>query len=454
MDIGYESWNGYCLPFLFHRRDIMNINNGQLTLMFDINGTFISSGESEQEVLRDRDCTIDTPVIHGFRPEPIYGKGIEIFPKIPGKVDTPYMQKMYLNNLDPLETYDKFLVLFSTGKDSVAAVLNLLELGVPKNKIILLHHDIDGNSAKKMDWPATKPYCIAFAEAFGLELRFSFREGGFWGEVYRYGSKQPVQFQDADGSMKRIEPVAWARSQELKQLMVQAELHNDMDLYKQYDDELRSYGYRYKFPAKKADLQTRYCSGVLKIEVGGTAVAHQIDTTKDCKIMIVSGERRGESPNRMKYNMLELHKTHAPSRNRRIVHHFRNVIDFSEKDVWEVIKRNRVMSHPCYAAGWGRASCACCIFSSPSHFAGIKELLPDYYENIRQAEIELQFNLDYNMPIDEFVGNAKSCVVHSEKKAIYQLLTGDIRKEDIILPDRVEWTYPAGAFRQGVGGPC
>lgn len=426
---------------------------GQLTLSFDSEETEITV-VPEIAVIRDRDCTIETPVVHGVKPEPIYGKGIKIFPSVPGKTNTPHMMKYYLNNLDPLETYDLFFVLFSGGKDSVASVLNLLELGVPKDKIVLIHHEIDAGSDKKMDWPATKPYCLAFAEAFGLEIRFSFREGGFWGEVYRYGSKQPVQFQDADGSMKRIEPQAWARSQELKNLMLQAELEGNLELFKKYDEELRGYGYRFKFPAKAADLSSRYCSGVLKIEVGSVAIAHQVDTKKDCKIMVLSGERRGESTNRSNYNMMELHRTHAPVRNKRIVHHFRNVIDFSERDVWEVLKRNRVLPHPCYSVGWGRASCACCIFSSPSHFAGIRELLPSYYENIRQSEIELQFTLDNKLSIDEFVGNARSCVVHSEKQAIHQLLTGEIRAEDIVLPEGVEWTYPAGAFRQGIGGPC
>jgi 3'-phosphoadenosine 5'-phosphosulfate sulfotransferase (PAPS reductase)/FAD synthetase len=431
----------------------MSAVSGQLMLSFEAEQTEIIV-EQEIEVLRDRDCSIDTPVKHGLTPEMIYGKGISIFPSVPGRKDTPHLQKYYLHNLDPLESYSKIYALFSGGKDSVAAVLNLLELGVPRQKIILLHHDIDGGSEKKMDWPATKPYCLAFAKAFGLEIRFSARLGGFWGEVYRYGSKQPVEFQDADGTVKRVEPIAWARSLELKALMEQAEIEDDLEKFKTYDEELRSYGYRFKFPAKGADLQSRYCSGVLKIEVGQVAIAHQVDTQRNCKILVVSGERRGESTNRSKYNMMELHRTHAPVRNKRIVHHFRNVIDFSEKDVWEVIRRNRVVPHYCYSAGWGRASCAACIFSSPSHFAGIRELLPDLYKTIQQAEQELQFTLDNKKSIDEFVGSAKSCVDHTQKLAIHKLLTGEIKPEDIILSDSEEWLYPAGAFRHGIGGPC
>lgn len=42
-----------------------------------------------------------------------------------------------------LESYGRVLVAFSDGKDSTAAVLRLLESGVPKDRIELWHHDVD-----------------------------------------------------------------------------------------------------------------------------------------------------------------------------------------------------------------------------------------------------------------------------------------------------------------------
>lgn len=66
------------------------------------------------------------------------------------------------------EEYDLVIVLFSGGKDSTAAYFKLLELGVPKNKIELWHHDIDGkNKERRMDWPCTQEYVKAFAEREG-----------------------------------------------------------------------------------------------------------------------------------------------------------------------------------------------------------------------------------------------------------------------------------------------
>lgn len=67
---------------------------------------------------------------------------------------------------------------------------------------------------------------------------------------------------------------------------------------------------------------------------------------------ICSGERRGESTGRSKYNEMEIYfRANAEKKLKRTVHQWRPVIDYSEKDVWEVMKRNKVNPHPCYRAG-------------------------------------------------------------------------------------------------------
>ncbi len=54
-----------------------------------------------------------------------------------------------------LSIYDKFIIFFSSGKDSLASLLHLIDLGVDISKIELWHHDVDGRegSALQMDWP-------------------------------------------------------------------------------------------------------------------------------------------------------------------------------------------------------------------------------------------------------------------------------------------------------------
>ena len=84
--------------------------------------------------IKDLDCTKDTPVIYGHEDASIYGQGIRIKPRVPGRQDSEHMKKIYLEELLPLEEYDMIAVLLSGGKDSIACYYKLIELGVPKEK--------------------------------------------------------------------------------------------------------------------------------------------------------------------------------------------------------------------------------------------------------------------------------------------------------------------------------
>ena len=65
-----------------------------------------------------------------------------------------------------LSDYGTFIVAFSGGKDSIACLLHLLDLGISKEKIELWHHEIDGREGSQlMDWPSTPSYCKKVAEA-------------------------------------------------------------------------------------------------------------------------------------------------------------------------------------------------------------------------------------------------------------------------------------------------
>ena len=154
---------------------------------------------AEATFVRDIDCNAQTPVVFGEPVSPIYGSGIGIKPRVPGRRDSDHFKEIYLPELLPLEEYDKIIVLFSGGKDSLCAVLNLLELGVPKEKIELWHHDIDGgHPSRRMDWRCTSAYVKSFAEAMGIKLLVSYRVNGFFGELYRLGASEPVEWVDPE----------------------------------------------------------------------------------------------------------------------------------------------------------------------------------------------------------------------------------------------------------------
>ncbi len=134
----------------------------------------------------------------------VYGEGVGQAPALLGRKDSAHMEAIYLDSLLPLEDYDKIIVLFSGGKDSLACVLDLMERGVPREKIELWHHDIDGgHPTRKMDWPVTQNYVRAVAEYLGITLRVSWRVNGFWGEVYRLGASWPIQYTDPASGARR-----------------------------------------------------------------------------------------------------------------------------------------------------------------------------------------------------------------------------------------------------------
>lgn len=438
--------------------------------------------------VRDIDCTKDTPVCLGVKEDPIYGKGVRIQPRFPGREDTEHFRSIYLPELLPFEEYDLIAVLFSGGKDSAAAYCKLRELGVPREKIELWHHDIDGgHPSRRMDWRCTQNYVRAFAEAEGVPLRISWRKNGFFGELYRIGASEVIEWEDPDsGEIFQCRPSK-------KQMLCDEIKSKAID---GMEEELKKYGYRMKFPAKSGDLSSRWCSAYLKIMVadsvisnldrlgelekiggkrqkfpakGGThdgrwcsgnlkaavadSVVSNLDKTRqDTKILIVSGERRGESSGRAKYNEMEFDRTNAEAKNHRTVHHWRPVIDYSEIDVWTVLKRNRINPHPVYRCGWNRCSCAMCIFSLPSHFAGIKELYPEEYAALKRDEEVLKFTIDNTRDLDTYVNGAKSCVYRGDEQALQALITGEYSADDIYV--KGEWMFPAGAFHGAEGGPC
>lgn len=442
----------------------------------------------QPEYIKDSDCTKDTPVTKGKEDTPIYGTGKRIKPRQPGRTETEYMKKIFIPELLPLEEYDLIVVLFSGGKDSMACYYKLLELGVPKEKMELWHHDIDGgHPTRRMDWRCTANYVKAFADAEEIILRVSYRVNGFFGELYRVGASEPIEWIDPEtGEIMKCRPsINYTRCQEIKEKLTE-----------DIEEQLKEYGYRMKFPAKTGDLSKRWCSAYLKICVadtvmsnldrmeelerlggkrhkfpakGGThqgrwcsgnlkaavqdSVTSNLHKTKEnTKILIVSGERRGESTGRSKYNEMEIHRTNAEKKAHRTVHQWRPVIDYSEKDVWEVLKRHKVNPHPCYRAGWNRCSCAMCIFSTPSLFAGIRELYPEEWEALKQDEKILGFTLDNKCDLETFVGDTKPCVYWGDKEAIHSLITGEFSKDNVYIKDK--WMYPAGAFHGAEGGPC
>jgi 3'-phosphoadenosine 5'-phosphosulfate sulfotransferase (PAPS reductase)/FAD synthetase len=225
--------------------------------------------------------------------------------------------------------YGKIIVAFSTGKDSLACFLHLLDKGVPKSKIELWHHNIDGcEGSTLMDWPITPGYGEAIARTFGVPIYYSWKVGGFEREMLRENSlTAPTKFETPFDGVCQIGGTRGKKNT------------------------------RKKFPQVSANLSVRWCSAYLKIDVCASAIRNQARFDHS-KTLIVSGERAEESKSRANYNVFEPDRSdNRCGRSQRHVDRYRPVHKWPERRVWDIIEKYKVIPHPAYILGWGRVSC-------------------------------------------------------------------------------------------------
>lgn len=298
----------------------------------------------------------------------------------------------------------KIILTFSGGKDSVAMLLYLLELGIDKNRIELHHHEVDGKDFQLFDWACTPSYCQAFADAFGIPIVFSWRKGGIMREIYR----ENEGLQDVFYQGKEI-----------------------IRLPSQKGDTTKR-----KFPAVTANLMTRWCSSVVKIDVLSRVITNSF---KAGDLLILTGERRQESPARSKYKACQKHKNWTKSRN---AWHWRPIIDFTEKQVWDLFKKYKVQPHPCYELGWSRCSCQTCIFSSPNTWASIFQLSPQKIDYLAKVEKDINHTIYHKITIWDKVKKGISFIKPDKLKRWKNEALGIF-----VSPIFVEkWRLPQGAF--------
>lgn len=255
-----------------------------------------------------------------------------------------------------IHEYDPYIIMFSGGKDSTACFLHLLDLGVPKHKIELWHHLVDGKGNHLMDWECTEDYCRKFAEAFTIPIFFSWKEEGFEGEMNRENRPtKPNWFETPDGLF--------------------------------YSGGMGKANTRLLFPQLSDNLSVRWCSAYLKIDVGKTALINQ-KRFEGKRILILSGERAQESFARRHYAYFEKDPADNRSGKKSIRHvdRCRIIHQWSEKQVWEIIRKHKVVVHPCYYLGYSRCSCKFCIFGSPDQISSSAFLSPQYFRKIVQYE--------------------------------------------------------------------
>jgi 3'-phosphoadenosine 5'-phosphosulfate sulfotransferase (PAPS reductase)/FAD synthetase len=205
-------------------------------------------------------------------------------------------------------------------------------------------------------------------------------------------------------------------------------------------------GTRLKFPQVSANLSVRWCSAYLKIDVGSAALRNQKRFIGK-RVLLVSGERAEESPCRARYKPFEVDRTNA---SHRTVHRWRPIHTWTEKEVWEIMRRHGVNPHPAYHLGWSRLSCRACIFGQAYQWASLRLIDPDGFRRITEYEQQFGVTIHRSQSVEQLAASGRpySECAHAQliKEAMNSTWDGRIR----IPPE--QWMLPAGAFRRS-GGP-
>lgn len=310
--------------------------------------------------------------------------------------------------------YDRIIVAFSGGKDSLACLLHLLELGVPPEKIELRHYRIDPVGEPFMDWPCTPAYCASVARALGVPMLNAWKERGFLGEVMRDDEPTaPTSFETPSGEIVTVGGKG-------------------------------PKGTRLKFPQVAASLSARWCSAYLKIDVGDKVFCND-PRFAEGTFLVVTGERGEESPNRARYAQIQ--EDRAASKRRRIFQ-WRPVLRWTEREVWSIIERWKILPHPGYRLGWGRLSCMTCIFGSPDQWAAVLQIAPAQFERIAALEVQFGRTIRRSDSVRAAAAKGTSFVPPGMEWLVRIALSEDYTEEVVVT----DWQLPAGAFRKD-GGP-
>lgn len=320
----------------------------------------------------------------------------------------------------PLDEYDLVIASYSGGKDSLALVLLAQELGI--RRMELWHQHVDGEPGSRglMDWPSTEGYVRATAAALKLPLRFQWKDGGFEGEMLRNNSRTAgVYYENEKGEVVYCPP---------------------SDRGKESTRRL--------FPQTSANLSVRWCSAYLKIDVAKRAINND-PRFKNANILFLTGERREESTARAKYNEVE---KHGCSGEKRRVDQWRCVIDWSEQEVWEIIKRYGIVAHPAYYLGFSRVSCMACIFGNSDQWASVRQLSPDNFGRISAYETEFGKTIKNGLTVIQQADKGCAFSGTSDPELVALAMSREYPANKVFIPDGQDWQLPAGAFKRQ-GGP-
>lgn len=333
----------------------------------------------------------------------------------PGEISDP-------DYVPDIASYDHIIIATSFGKDSISCHLRLIELGADPDRIEWWHHDVDDSerSGNFITWPFEKAYGTALADHLGVKLRFSAKDGGFLGEMRRENAPtRGVWFETDDGDV-----------------MTAGGTSNNLAT-------------RLKFPQVAASHTVRWCSSYTKIDVGRAALTNQPRFLAN-RTLFITGERAEESARRKGYIPFRPHMAdRREGRLARHIDHWLPIHNWTERDVWNTIRRHGIVVAIPYYLGFSRFSCAGCIFGSPSHFATLRFIMPEMFASLAAYEKEFGCTIKRNADLHSVADSGEIFPAALENPDLCRAAT--LPSYDLPVFTR-QWRLPAGAYGRS-GGP-
>lgn len=318
-----------------------------------------------------------------------------------------------------LDTYDKIFIACSGGKDSVAALLELLNAGADPVRIELHHHLVDGDGPTFMDWPSASAYVAALGQHLGLVTSCSWRAGGFERELWRT---------DCPTAPVRIKRGGFVTER----------------------GGNGPTGTRRRFPQVSSNLSVRWCSAALKIDVMDAVLRDDPDL-RNARTLVVTGERAEESANRARYADFEPHRADARSgRLKRHIDHYRPVLRHNEARIWSALRHANIDPYVAYHLGWSRLSCRACIFMDADQAASLRAFFPARFDRIVEAEARTGATIKRHVSLSELADRGR---VFEPTGAIADLIETAESDSPVYRRSMTvrNWIHPAGAYRNGAG---
>ena len=134
---------------------------------------------------------------------------------------------------------------------------------------------------------------------------------------------------------------------------------------------------------------------------------------------------------------------------KRRVDQWRSILDWTEAAVWKELQEAGIRPHPCYEYGYGRASCAFCIFGGAKEWATARQLNPHGFYRIAKLEERFGKTIHRTRSVIDQADRGEPFVKGSLKEAREALLSDTYDFDIQVSPE--DWKLPSGAFRHTAG---